>query len=65
MVCLRVWLQYQLVWHWYGYNIHCIIHWFDDMATISTLLDIGTMVWLQYPTLLDIGLMVWLQYPLY
>ena len=46
------------------------------MATISTLLDIGLMVWLQYPlywfdgmatisTLLDIGLMVWLQYPLY
>ena len=48
------------------------------MATISSLLDIGLMVWLQYPplldiglfegrakiyTLLDIGLMVWLQYP--
>ena len=50
------------------------------MATISTLLDIGLMVWLQYPLYLDIGLfegmatistlfgiglMVWLQYPLY
>ena len=32
------------------------------MATISTLLDIGLMVWLQYP--LCLLAMVWLQYPL-
>ena len=48
---LMVWLQYPLclaLISWYGYNIHFIRHWFDDMAKISTLLDFGLMVWLQY-----------------
>ena len=63
----------------YGYNIHFIRHWFDGMATISTLLDIRLDGMATISTLLDIGLfegmatistlfgidlMVWLQYPL-
>ena len=41
-------------------------HWFDDMATISTLLDIGLFDDMAtISTLFNIGLMVWLQYPLY
>ena len=43
-------------------NIHFIRHWFDGMATISTLLGFDGMATIS--TLLDIGLMVWLQYPL-
>ena len=39
--------------------------WFEGMATISTLLDIGLNGMATISTLLDIGLMVWLQYPLY
>ena len=48
------------------YNIHFIRHWFDGMATISTLLDIGLFEGMAtISTLFGIGLMVWLQYPLY
>ena len=44
--------------------LQLVRHWFDGMATISTLLDIGLMSMATISTLLDIGLMVWLQYPL-
>ena len=47
-------------------DIGLVVHWFDGMATISTLLDIGWFDGMAtISTLLDIGLMVWLQYPLY
>ena len=48
----------------YGYNIHFVRHWFDGMATISTLFRHWFDGMATISTLFNIGLMVWLQYPL-